>query len=51
MLKAEVTMNKPVSPDSVCRDFDRAPWSLIEEPEICENCLYYDDGQCKNSEA
>ncbi len=37
---------KSVSPDNVCPDFDRAPDSLMEEPEVCELCGYYDDGCC-----
>ena len=43
-------MRKDVSPDSVCRDFDRAAESLIEEPEVCENCRHYDAGQCEKEE-
>lgn len=39
----------PVSPDYVCPRFDRAPDSLIEEPEVCELCLWYDDGLCRNA--
>lgn len=37
---------KPTAPDYVCPRFDRAPFSLIEEPEICENCALYEDGLC-----
>ena len=40
----------PVSPDYICRYFDRAPVSLIEEPEICENCALYDGGLCRREE-
>ena len=35
-----------VSADHVCPRFDRAPYSLIEEPEVCENCARYEDGYC-----
>ena len=41
---------KPVSPDNVCPAFDRAPDSLIEEPEVCELCGFYDDGFCKKED-
>jgi len=34
-------MDRHTSPDSVCRDYDRTDSSLIEEPEICENCRYF----------
>lgn len=30
-----------VSPNDVCRHFDRVLWSLIEEPDICELCTHY----------
>ncbi len=39
-------MKTPVSTEYVCRDFDRVPDSLIEEPEVCEFCSYYDNGYC-----
>ena len=38
---------KEVSSDYVCSHFERAPWSLIEEPEVCESCVFYDDGFCR----
>lgn len=41
---------KAVSPEYVCRYFDRSPASLIEEPETCENCAYYNDGLCRREE-
>ena len=41
---------KIVSPDHVCRHFDRIPESLIEEPEVCEWCSYYCDGACRFEE-
>lgn len=30
-------------PGSVCRCFDRADWSLIEEPSVCELCRYFEE--------
>lgn len=36
-----------VDPDYVCSHFSRVFWSLIEEPDVCPNCEYYDeDGGC-----
>ena len=32
-----------VSPNDVCRYFDRVSWSLIEEPDICELCTHYEE--------
>lgn len=40
----------PVAPDYVCPDFDRVPDSLIEEPEICEFCVRFDNGACMKEE-
>ncbi len=40
----------PVAPDHVCIRFQRSPVSLIEEPEVCENCALYDDGLCRREE-
>ena len=40
----------PVDPESVCPRFDRASTSLIEEPEVCENCSQYDEGFCKGKD-
>jgi hypothetical protein len=40
---------KKVGPEDVCAAFDRVPYSLIEEPEVCEWCSYYDDGLCRYS--
>ena len=34
------------APDYVCIRFSRAPESLIEEPEICENCAHWSGGVC-----
>lgn len=39
-----------VGENDVCRHFDRAPYSLIEEPEVCEWCLYYNEGVCNRKE-
>ena len=35
-----------VDEDSVCRHFERIPESLIEEPEVCEWCEYFEGGFC-----
>lgn len=42
----------PCRPDYNCIRFERAPYSLIEEPEVCEWCIHYDDdaGLCQNEE-
>ena len=37
----------PCSPDSNCINFERVLYSLIEEPEVCEWCVYYDEGVCR----
>lgn len=34
---------RKVDPRSVCAGFDRIAWSLIEEPEVCELCRYYEE--------
>lgn len=39
----------PCDPNSNCIDFERVSYSLIEEPEVCEWCVHYDDGVCKKS--
>ena len=41
---------RPTAPDHVCPRFERSPLSLIEEPEICENCGRYQDGFCHAEE-
>lgn len=41
---------KPVDAESVCRCFERIPQSLIEEPEVCEWCRFYNDGLCLHEE-
>lgn len=35
--------NKHTDPQSSCRHFDRADWSLIEEPCVCELCRFYEE--------
>lgn len=37
---------RSVDPESICRHFIRIPESLIEEPEVCEWCEYFDEGYC-----
>ena len=39
----------PCDPNSNCIDFERVSYSLIEEPEVCEWCIFYDDGVCKKA--
>ena len=41
-----------VSPESVCAQFDRSDGSLIEEPEICETCAFFSEGDstCRRPE-
>ena len=41
-----------VDPNGVCGSFDRISWSLIEEPEVCELCRYYeeDSSRCSRPE-
>ena len=43
---------KVVDPNGVCGSFERISWSLIEEPEVCELCCYYEenDSRCIRSE-
>ncbi len=38
-----------VDPDGVCYQFQRVSWSLIEEPEKCDLCEFYneDSGECR----
>lgn len=40
-------MSEPlvVAPNDVCRYFERVFWSLIEEPDICELCVHYDEAR------
>ncbi len=32
-----------VDPHGNCKFFDRVLWSLIEEPDDCELCSYFDE--------
>ena len=40
----EQTSCPTVSPEGFCARFDRCVTSLIEEPEYCEVCRFYRDG-------
>ncbi len=42
-MKAE---GKPVDAQHSCADFRHGWWSLEEEPSVCENCEFYDEGCC-----
>lgn len=42
---------RPVDEEGVCRCFERIPQSLIEEPEVCLWCEYYENGLCFHTEA
>ena len=37
---------KKVEAQSSCPEFRHGCWSLEEEPAVCENCGYYDEGFC-----
>ncbi len=37
---------RPVEAQSSCREFRHGSWSLEEEPSVCENCEFYEDGLC-----
>ena len=41
---------KRVDAQFSCADFRHGYWSLEEEPSVCENCEYYDEGLCCKSE-
>ena len=45
-------MDRKVDPQGVCAAFQRADWSLIEEPEVCENCARFRDADetCEREE-
>ena len=45
-MSTERVRGVPTSPDHVCIRFCRSSVSLIEEPEVCENCEYWLDGSC-----
>ena len=40
------TNGRIVDPEGVCRFFERIPQSLIEEPEVCEWCEFFENGCC-----
>ena len=40
------TEKRPVDAQSSCAKFRHGFWSLDEEPAICENCEFYDEGFC-----
>lgn len=46
MSKYAGKQGKPVDIESNCYYFERIPESLIEEPEVCEWCEYFEDGLC-----
>jgi len=35
---------KRVDAQNSCAEFRHGFWSLDEEPAVCENCEFYDDG-------
>lgn len=37
---------RPVDAQSSCARFRHGFWSLDEEPAVCENCEFYDEGFC-----
>jgi len=37
---------KPVDSQFSCAEFRHGFWSLDEEPAVCENCEFYDEGLC-----
>ena len=37
---------RPVAAQHSCAKFRHGFWSLDEEPAVCENCEFYDDGFC-----
>ena len=41
---------KKVDAQFSCADFRHGFWSLEEEPSVCENCEYYDEGFCFRKE-
>ncbi len=40
----EPTAYPAVSPEGFCARFERCLTSLIEEPETCDVCIYFCDG-------
>ncbi len=41
---------KPVEAQNSCREFRHGLWSLEEEPSVCENCEFYEEGRCLRPE-
>ncbi len=41
---------REVEAQSSCREFRHGLWSLEEEPSVCENCEFYEDGRCFREE-
>ncbi len=41
---------KAVDEQYSCPDFRHGYWSLEEEPSVCENCEFYDEGLCFKEE-
>ena len=41
------TEKRPVDAQSSCAQFRHGFWSLDEEPAVCENCEFYEDGLCR----
>ena len=37
---------KRVDAQFSCAEFRHGYWSLEEEPSVCENCEYYEEGHC-----
>ena len=37
---------KAVDAQFSCAEFRHGFWSLEEEPSVCENCEFYDEGRC-----
>lgn len=42
----KASVGVPVDEEFNCYNFIRIPESLIEEPDVCEWCEYYENGLC-----
>lgn len=42
-MEKESKKGTPCSPESNCAAFERVSYSLIEEPEVCEWCIFFDE--------
>ena len=40
---------KDVDANYSCAEFRHGYWSLEEEPSVCENCEFYEEGRCFKS--